>query len=56
MHQSRKEQGLERAARQLIQSDRREAMIFAEMDASLDVSSELGVSGLSIRREKPGSR
>ncbi|MCQ6560904.1 hypothetical protein [Paenibacillus mendelii] len=56
MHQSRKEQGLERSSRQLIQSDRREAMIFAEMEASIEASSELGVSGLSIRREKPGSR
>ncbi|REE84340.1 hypothetical protein A8990_11515 [Paenibacillus taihuensis] len=44
MHQSRKEQGYERVSRRLLHADRREALIFSEMEADIEASAEFGGS------------
>lgn len=40
MHQSRKEQGLERSSRKLLHPDRGEARVMAELDADIEAAEE----------------
>ncbi|WP_175598110.1 hypothetical protein [Paenibacillus luteus] len=40
MHQSRKEQGIERASRRLLHPDRREAKVFAELEEDMEAAEE----------------
>ncbi|GKU75682.1 hypothetical protein [Paenibacillus sp. L3-i20] len=40
MHQSRKEQGLERSSNILLNPDRREARIIAEIDTNMEAAEE----------------
>ncbi|MHA6485112.1 hypothetical protein ACX1C1_24800 [Paenibacillus sp. strain BS8-2] len=53
MHQSRKEQGLERTGRQLLLPDLREARIVAELEADV-ASSEEKWGGRSPLTRRPG--
>ncbi|MBB3109939.1 hypothetical protein FHS18_002002 [Paenibacillus phyllosphaerae] len=56
MHQSRKEQGLERSSRRLLQPDRREAMIFADLEEDIEAAAEWAVGGMMSARREPSSR
>ncbi|GGD54885.1 hypothetical protein [Paenibacillus nasutitermitis] len=53
MHQSRKEQGIERTSRSLLHPDRREALIFSELEADTETAAEW-MSGAPVRRRSPG--
>ncbi|MFB9327210.1 hypothetical protein ACFFSY_14880 [Paenibacillus aurantiacus] len=55
MHQSRKEQGVERSSRRLLQPDRREALIFSELEEDIEAASEWAVGGVAPRRGENGS-
>ncbi|MDQ6418590.1 hypothetical protein RB620_03980 [Paenibacillus sp. LHD-117] len=50
MHQSRKEQGLERTTRQLMLPDLREARIMAELEADIAATEQWGGRSQTIRR------
>ncbi|MFC4809045.1 hypothetical protein [Paenibacillus sp. GCM10023250] len=42
MHQSRKEQGIERTAKRLLFADRREAIMLAREESGIEAGGELG--------------
>jgi hypothetical protein len=42
MHQSRKEQGVERSAKRLLNADRREAIMLAREESAIEAGGELG--------------
>lgn len=42
MHQSRKEQGIERTAKRLLHADRREAIMLAREESGIEAGGELG--------------
>ncbi|WP_192043549.1 hypothetical protein [Paenibacillus rhizovicinus] len=42
MHQSRKEQGIERTSKRLLHADRREAIMLAREESSIEAGGELG--------------
>ncbi|MBH5317117.1 hypothetical protein I6N90_04750 [Paenibacillus sp. GSMTC-2017] len=50
MHQSRKEQGLERSAKILLNPDLREARLIAEIDSNMEVAEEWDGRPLPSRR------
>lgn len=50
MHQSRKEQGLERTAKKLLNPDRREARMMAELDTDIEAAEEWEGRPLHVRR------
>ncbi|MFC0332100.1 hypothetical protein ACFOLF_30405 [Paenibacillus sepulcri] len=52
MHQSRKEQGMERSSRRLLQADRREALIFSELEE--EIAAEWMGGAVAPRRETQG--
>lgn len=54
MHQSRKEQGMERSSRRLLHSDRREALLMSRLEEQVETSEEF-LAFPSNRRE-PGGR
>jgi hypothetical protein len=54
VHQSRKEQGLERTSRRLLHPDRREAMIFSELEEDIEAAAEWAIGGPSSRRDPKG--
>ncbi|QYR23419.1 hypothetical protein KZ483_11155 [Paenibacillus sp. sptzw28] len=56
MHQSRKEQGMERSSRRLLNPDRREALIFSELEEDIETAAEWAVGGSSPRRDSNGER
>ncbi|MFF2480507.1 hypothetical protein [Paenibacillus sp. NPDC058071] len=41
MHQSRKEQGMERTTRRLLHADRREALVWSELEGDIEAAEEL---------------
>ncbi|WP_173275659.1 hypothetical protein [Paenibacillus sp. NEAU-GSW1] len=53
MHQSRKEQGMERTARRLIHADRREALIWSELEGDIEAAEEWAFSPKGERYDKP---
>ena len=53
MHQSRKEQGVERAARRLLHTDRREALIFSELDEDMEAAVEWAAGEAAMPRRDP---
>ncbi|WP_165822385.1 hypothetical protein [Paenibacillus montanisoli] len=54
MHQSRKEQGVERISRRLLHADRREALIFAELEEQIEAAAELGGFAAAPKRSPRG--
>lgn len=54
MHQSRKEQGIERASRRLLHMDRREAKVFAELEDDIEAAEEWAGFPHQPRRDNPG--
>ena len=54
MHQSRKEQGVERASRRLLHTDRREAIVMSRLEEQVETAEEF-LAFPSNRRE-PGGR
>ncbi|MBP3961366.1 hypothetical protein [Paenibacillus lignilyticus] len=54
MHQSRKEQSVERISRRLLHADRREALIFAEMEENIEASADFGGFAATPRRSPVG--
>ena len=50
MHQSRKEQGLERSSRRLLSPDRREAIIFSQLDEDIEAGPLNGLADGSTSR------
>lgn len=56
MHQSRKEQGYERVSRRLLHADRREALIFSEMEEDIEAAAEFGGGAMPRRDPKSGER
>ncbi|WP_162839327.1 hypothetical protein [Bacillus sp. FJAT-28004] len=54
MHQSRKEQGMERSSRRLLHSDRREAKIFAELEEDMEAAEEWAGFPQHPRRDHSG--
>lgn len=54
MHQSRKEQGMERASRSLLHPDRREAKIFAELEDDIEAAEEWTGFPHQPRRDNSG--
>lgn len=54
MHQSRKEQGVERAARRLLHSDRRESLIWTGLEENIEAAEEIAGFPKSTRREGTG--
>ncbi|WP_171056144.1 hypothetical protein [Paenibacillus sinopodophylli] len=53
MHQSRKEQGIERVSRRLLHPDRREAKIFAELEDDVEAAEEWAGFPQQPRRDHP---
>ena len=49
MHQSRKEQGLERSSRRLLSPDRREAIIFSQLEEDIEAAAEWAGGGHTSR-------
>ncbi|BBH19296.1 hypothetical protein Back11_06410 [Paenibacillus baekrokdamisoli] len=56
MHQSRKEQGIERSSRKLLNPDRREAQLFAQLEEDIEAASEFTGGESSPRRAPLGGR
>jgi len=54
MHQSRKEQGFERAARRLLNADRREALLLAGPKGDMEASEEWEGMPKHSRGNRPG--
>ncbi|MFX3634863.1 MAG: hypothetical protein ACE3L7_31630 [Candidatus Pristimantibacillus sp.] len=54
MHQSRKEQGVERTARRLLHSERRESLIWAGLEENIEAADEWAGFPKSARREGTG--
>ncbi|MCA0755236.1 hypothetical protein KP806_09255 [Paenibacillus sp. N4] len=54
MHQSRKEQGLERASRSLLHPDRREARVMAELEEDMEAAEEWAGFPQHPRRDPSG--
>ncbi|MBM7563734.1 hypothetical protein [Paenibacillus sacheonensis] len=52
MHQSRKEQGLERTSRRLLNADRQEAIMLAREESNIEAGGELGRAA-AIPRKTP---
>ncbi|WP_168121651.1 hypothetical protein [Paenibacillus sp. HB172176] len=55
MHQSRKEQGMERISRGLLQPDLREAGVFAELETDIEAAEEWGAKGMGLHARRSGS-
>lgn len=53
MHQSRKEQSMERASRRLLQPDRREAKIMAKQEEDIEAAEEWAGFPQYPRRDNP---
>ncbi|WP_308634710.1 hypothetical protein [Paenibacillus silvisoli] len=54
MHQSRKEQGVERMSRRMLHADRREALIFAEHEEEIEAAAEFGGFAAAPKRSPKG--
>lgn len=54
MHQSRKEQGMERTARRLLHSDRRESLIWSELEEDIEAAEEWAGFPSAVKRDHPG--
>ncbi|SEM69175.1 hypothetical protein [Paenibacillus sp. OV219] len=54
MHQSRKEQGYERMSRRILHADRREALIFSELEEDIEAAAEWGSA--MPKRDPKGER
>lgn len=50
MHQSRKEQGMERGAKRLLNPDRREARMLAELETDMEAAEEWEGRPQHVRR------
>ncbi|MFC4776504.1 hypothetical protein ACFO9Q_06920 [Paenibacillus sp. GCM10023252] len=55
MHQSRKEQGIERAGRSMLTFDRREAAVMAHLESSIEAAEEWAGTVKHGRPNSPGS-
>ncbi|GGG83638.1 hypothetical protein [Paenibacillus radicis (ex Gao et al. 2016)] len=53
MHQSRKEQGMERTARRLIHADRREALIWSQLEGDIEAAEEWAVTPMGTKHDQP---
>jgi hypothetical protein len=53
MHQSRKEQGIERISRRLLHPDRREAKVMAELEDDIEAAEEWAGFPRHPRRDNP---
>ncbi|MFC5650128.1 hypothetical protein ACFPYJ_13540 [Paenibacillus solisilvae] len=53
MHQSRKEQGVERSSRRLMSPDRREAVIFSQLEEDIEAAAEWSGGGQTSRGQSP---
>ncbi|EFM09343.1 conserved hypothetical protein [Paenibacillus curdlanolyticus YK9] len=51
MHQSRKEQSIERASRRLLLTDRKEAMMLDEFDDEVEVAAEWAFGAMPAKRQ-----
>ncbi|MBW7476257.1 hypothetical protein K0T92_16050 [Paenibacillus oenotherae] len=56
MHQSRKEQGVERSTRRLLHPDRREALLFSEFEEDIEAAAEWAAGTSSPRHGPRGER
>lgn len=54
MHQSRKEQGIERASRRLLHADRREARVMSELEEDIEAAEEWAGFPQHPRRDPQG--
>jgi hypothetical protein len=54
MHQSRKEQGVERASRRLLHTDRREAIVMSRLEEQVETAEEF--FAFPSNRREPGAR
>ncbi|CAH1204340.1 hypothetical protein PAECIP111893_02227 [Paenibacillus plantiphilus] len=56
MHQSRKEQGVERSSRRLLHPDRREAILFSEFEEDIEAAAEWAAGAFSSHQGPRGER
>ncbi|WP_274650039.1 hypothetical protein [Paenibacillus humicola] len=56
MHQSRKEQGLERTSRRMLHADRREALVFSELEDDIEAAADWAAGGAPKRPDPSGER